>query len=53
MCGGWCNNLVTRQHTRCNNENKNKFLTEPQNGFPTRKRSCTDPTFCLKLLIVK
>ena len=23
MCSGWCNNWVTRQHARCNNENKN------------------------------
>ena len=22
MCSGWCNNLVTEQHARCNNENK-------------------------------
>ena len=22
MCSGWCDNWVTRQHTRCNNENK-------------------------------
>ena len=21
MCSGWCNNWVTRQHARCNNEN--------------------------------
>ena len=23
MCSGWCNNWVTRQHARCNNENSN------------------------------
>jgi len=22
MCGGWCNNWVTRQHALCNNENR-------------------------------
>ena len=22
MCSGWCNNWVTRQHARCNNENR-------------------------------
>ena len=24
MCSGWCNNWVTRQHARCNNESKKK-----------------------------
>ena len=28
------------------------FMTETQNGF-RKRRSCTDPTFCLKLLIEK
>ena len=28
------------------------FMTETQNGF-RKERSCTDPTFCLKLLIEK
>ena len=28
------------------------FMTETQNGF-RKGRSCTDPTFCLKLLIEK
>jgi hypothetical protein len=28
------------------------FMTEKQNGF-LKGRSCTDPTFCLKLLIGK
>jgi len=28
------------------------FMTETQNGFQKRQ-SCTDPTFCLKLLIEK
>jgi hypothetical protein len=27
-------------------------MTETQNGFQ-KERSCTDPTFCLKLLIEK
>jgi hypothetical protein len=29
-----------------------EFMTETQNGFRTG-RSCTDPKFCLKLLIEK
>ena len=27
MCSGWCNNWVTRQYARCNNENNNKKKT--------------------------
>jgi len=26
MCSGWCNNWVTRQHARCNNENTDKVI---------------------------
>jgi hypothetical protein len=26
MCSGWCNNWVTRQHARCNNENKKYWV---------------------------
>jgi len=26
MCSGWCNNWVTRQHARCNNENTLMFV---------------------------
>ena len=28
MCSGWCNNWVTRQHARCNNENTNRAVVE-------------------------
>jgi len=27
MCSGWCNNWVTRQHARCNNENTHLYCT--------------------------
>ena len=29
MCSGWCSNWVTRQHARCNNENKKNSLFLP------------------------
>jgi len=29
MCSSWYNNWVIRQHTRCNNENRNTFLVSP------------------------
>ena len=28
MCSGWYNNRVTRQHARCNNENRKKLYIE-------------------------
>ena len=34
MCSGWCNNWVTRQHARCNNENKVTYcLTFSMRGW--------------------
>jgi len=48
MCIGWCNNWVTQQHARCNNENKSLLCLSLCSDYLHHQHKCVCGPITLK-----